>query len=150
MRIKLIVAGLATMFLASLAFADLEPWKDYEVSDSVFLVTAVQVDANMDDAYLEGIKQTWAASNDVAKELGQIVDYRIFRSDLPQSGDFNLLLVIEFANTADLAPNKERYDAFIESWGQANADASTDYAQKNYPGMRKITGDYMMREITLK
>jgi hypothetical protein len=150
MRIKLIVAGLAAMFLASLAFADLEPWKDYEVSDSVYLVTAVQVDANMGDAYLDGIKQTWAASNEVAKELGQIVDYRIFRSDLPQSGDFNLLLVIEFANSADLAPNKERYDAFIEAWGQANADASTDYAQKNYPGIRKITGDYMMREITLK
>ncbi len=150
MRIKPIVAGLAAMFLASLAFADLEPWKDYEVSDSVYLVTAVQVDANMDDASLEGIKQTWAASNEVAKELGQMVDYRIFRSDLPQSGDFNLLLVTEFANSADLAPNKERYDAFIEAWGKANADASTDYAQKNYPGIRKITGDYMMREITLK
>jgi hypothetical protein len=150
MRIKPIVAGVAAMFLASLAFADLEPWKDYEVSDSVFLVTAVQVDANMDDAYLEGIKQTWAASNEVAKELGHIVNYRIFRSDLPQSGDFNLLLVTEFANSVDLAPNKERYDEFIEAWGKANADASTDYAQKNYPGIRKITGDYMMREITLK
>jgi len=51
---------------------------------------------------------------------------------------------------ADLAPNKERYEAFIEAWGQANADASTDYAQKNYPGMRELTGEYMMREITLK
>jgi hypothetical protein len=29
-------------------------------------------------------------------------------------------------------------------------DASTEYAQKNYPGMRKLTGEYMMREITLK
>jgi len=150
MRIKSIVGGFALMFIASVAFADLEPWQDYDVSDAVFLVTAVKVDANMDDAYLEGIKQTWAASNAVAKELGQIEDYFIYRSDLPQSGDFNLLLVIKFANTADLAPNKERYDAFIEAWGQANADASTDYAQKNYPGIRQITGDYMMREITLK
>ncbi len=150
MQIKTIVGGVVLMFLAAVAIADLEPWQDYDVSESVYLVTAVKVDANMDDAYLEGIKQTWAASNDVAKELGQIKDYRIFRSDLPQSGDFNLLLVIEFASTADLAPNKERYDAFIEAWGQANADASTDYAQKNYPGMRTITGDYQMREITLK
>ena len=150
MRIRTIMAGLAVVFLASVAFADLEPWKDYEVSDAVYSVTAVKVDANMGDAYLEGIKQTWAASNEVAKELGQIEDYSIYRSDLPQSGDFNLLLVIKFANTADLAPNKERYDAFIEAWGQANADASTDYAQKNYPAMREITGDYMMREITLK
>ena len=150
MRIKSIVGGLALMFLTSVAFADLEPWQDYDVSDAVYLVTTVKVDANMDDAYLEGIKQTWAASNAVATELGQIEDYKIYRSDLPQSGDFNLLLVIKFANTADLAPNKERYDAFIEAWGQANADASTDYAQKNYPGIRQITGDYMMREITLK
>lgn len=150
MRIKSIFGGLALMALTSVAFADLEPWQDYDVSDAVYLVTTVKVDANMDDAYLEGIKQTWAASNAVAKELGQIEDYKIYRSDLPQSGDFNLLLVIKFANTADLAPNKERYDAFIEAWGQANADASTDYAQKNYPGIRQITGDYMMREITLK
>lgn len=150
MRIKTIMSGLAVAFLASTAFADLQPWKDYEVSDAVYSVTAVKVDANMGDAYLEGIKQTWAASNEVSKELGQIEDYSIYRSDLPQSGDFNLLLVVKFANTADLAPNKERYDAFIEAWGQANADASTDYAQKNYPGMREITGDYMMREITLK
>ena len=150
MHIKSLIGGLALMFLASPVFADLEPWTDYEVSDAVWLVTAVKVDANMGDAYLEGIKQTWAASNEVAKELGQIEEYSIFRSDLENSGSFNLLLVIKFANTADLAPNKERYEAFIEAWGQANADASTDYAQKNYPGMRELTGEYMMREITLK
>ncbi len=150
MRIKSLVGGLALMFLASPVFADLVPWTDYEVSDAVWLVTTVKVDANMGDAYLEGIKQTWAASNEVAKELGQIEEYSIFRSDLENSGSFNLLLVIKFANTADLAPNKERYEAFIEAWGQANADASTEYAQKNYPGMRELTGEYMMREITLK
>ena len=150
MRIKSLIGGLALMFLAAPVFADLEPWTDYEVSDAVWLVTTVKVDANMGDAYLEGIKQTWAASNEVAKELGQIEEYSIFRSDLENSGSFNLLRVIKFANAADLAPNKERYEAFIEAWGQANADASTDYAQKNYPGMRELTGEYMMREITLK
>ncbi len=150
MRIKSIVAGVALIFLTSAAIADLTPWQDYEASDAVYSVTTVKVDPNMGDAYLEGIKQTWAASNEVAKELGQIEDFKIYRSDLPQSGYFNLLLVVKFANTSDLAPNKERYDAFIEAWGQANVDASTDYAQKNYPGMRKITGQYMMREITLK
>lgn len=63
-------------------------------------------DPNMGGAYLEGITQTWAASNAVAKELGQIEDYWIYRSDLPQSGHCNLVLVIKFASTADLAPNK--------------------------------------------
>jgi hypothetical protein len=150
MRMKAMMSGLVVMVLGSVAFGDLEPWQDYEMSDSVWSLTTVKVNPNMGDAYLEGIKQTWAASNAVAKELGQIEDYWIFRSDLPQSGDFNLLLVIKFADTADLAPNKEEYDRFIEAWGRANADASTDYAQKNYPSMREITGEYQLREITLK
>lgn len=150
MRVKAITGGLVLIFLTAVAFADLEPWTDYDISDAVWSVTTVKVDPNMSDAYLEGIKQTWAASNAVAKELGQIEDYWIFRSDLANTGHFNLLLVIKFSNTVDLAPNKERYDRFIEAWGKANADASTEYAQKNYPAMRKITGEYLLREITLK
>ena len=150
MRIKLILI-IATLFTAAgAAFADLEPYKDYDVSDAVWSITTVKVDANMGDAYLEGIKNTWAAGNKVAMELGQIESWSIYRSDLPESGDFNLLLIVKFANTSDLAPNKERYDAFIKAWGKANADASTEYAQKNYPAMRELTGEYLMREITLK
>ena len=150
MRIKLILIIAALFTAAGAAFADLEPYKDYDISDAVWSVTTVKVDANMDDAYLEGIKNTWAAGNKVAMELGQIESWSIYRSDLPQSGDFNLLLIVKFANISDLAPNKERYDAFIKAWGKANADASTEYAQKNYPAMRELTGDYLMREITLK
>ncbi len=128
----------------------MDPYADYDISDAVWSVTTVNVDSNMGDAYLEGIKSTWAAGNEVALKLGQIESYSIFRSDLPDSGDFNLLLIVKFANTSDLGPSKARYEAFMDEWGKAKADASTEYAQKNYPGMRTITGEYLMREITLK
>lgn len=150
MRKKSMLGLIALSLMALPAFADLEPWKDYSASDAVWSVTTVKVHPNMGDAYLEGIKKTWAASNAVAKELGQIEDYWIFRSDLESSGDFNLLLIIKFSNTSDLAPNQEEYKKFIEAWGKATADASTEYAQKNYPAMREITGEYLLREITLK
>ena len=132
------------------AFADLEPYKDYEVSDAVWSVTTVRVHPNMDDAYLEGLKNTWVTGNKVAKDLGQIESWSIFRSDLPQSGDFNLLLVVKFANTSDLAPNKERYDAFMKKFGEDRSKEAIVYAQKNYPALRELTGQYLMREITLK
>jgi len=104
----------------------------------------------MTDAYLEGIRDTWAAGNKVAKELGQIESWSIFRSDLPESGDFNLMLIVKFADSSDLAPNKARYDAFIKAFGEARSKQTTEYAQKNYPAMRKLTGQYLMREVTLK
>ncbi len=150
MRIKLLLTSVTLLTVSAAAFADLEPYKDYDISDAVWSVTTVKVDANMGDAYLEGIKNTWASGNKVALELGQIESWSIYRSDLPQSGDFNLLLIVKFANTSDLAPNKERYDAFMKEFGEGRNKETTEYAQKNYPAMRELTGEYLMREITLK
>ena len=150
MRNKIVLSLFGIVALCGTAFADLDPYADYDLSDAVWSVSTIRVDANMGDAYLEGIKNTWAAGNEIALKLGQIESYSIFRSDLPESGDFNLLLIVQFANSSDLAPNKARYEAFMAEWGKEKADASTEYAQKNYPGMRTITGEYVMREITLK
>ena len=150
MKIRHFIAAASLLTFAVVARADLEPWTDYEVSDQVWSVTTVKVDANMGDAYLEGLKNTWVTGNEVSKRLGQIEDYFIYRSDLPQSGDFNLMLVVRFANTEALAPNKARYEAFMKEFGEEQSKKTTDYAQKNYPGMREITGEYMFRRIDLK
>ena len=150
MRIRSLLALLASFTVSAVAWADLTPWEDYEPSEAVYLVTTVKVDSNMGDAYLEGLRQTWIPGNEAAKEIGQIVDYRIYRSQLPESGDFNLILVVELASAADMQPSQERYEAFIKEFGEQASEESTEYAQQNYPAMREITGSYMMREITVK
>ena len=103
----------------------------------------------MGDDYLEGIKETWVASNKVAKELGQIEDFKIFRSELPQSGDVNLFLVVKFADSSQLEPNKAEYDKFMKAWGEERQQQNREIT-KNYPAMREITGEYLVREITIK
>ena len=150
MRIKSLLSLVAVLVIPGLAMADLTPWEDYEVSDAVWSVTTVKVDSNMGDAYLEGLRETWIPGNKIAMELGQIEDWAIYRSDLPESGDFNLMLVIKFANTEDLAPNKAEYERFMEAFTQELADSTTEYAQKNYPAMRELTGQYLMRKIDIK
>ena len=150
MPTRLIVTAATLLLLAGAARADLEPWKDYELSDQVWTVTTVKVHANLDDAYLEGLKNTWVPSMESLKKLGQIEDYFIYRSELAQSGDFNLMLVVRFADSAALAPNRERYEAFMKEFGEEQSKRSTEYAQENYPAMREITGEYRFRRITLK
>lgn len=145
----LLVAALIAAVTA-VALADLRPWKDYTPSEAVWVVTTVKVDANMGDAYLEGLRRTWVPGNKISKELGHIEDFKIMRSDLPQSGEFNLLLMVKYKNSSMAAPNEARNKAFLEKWGEANADAATEHAQKNYPAMRTLTGSYMMREISMK
>jgi hypothetical protein len=149
MNPKVILLTIAAAFGSTVVYADLEPYKDYSISDAVWSVTAIKVHSNMGDAYLEGLKKTWVESNELARKLGQIEEYHIYRSDLPDSGTFNLLLVVKFKNNEALAPNKARYEAFMKEWGAERNKKTTETAQKDYPGMRDITGEYNMREITL-
>jgi len=148
MRFKTSLLALG-MAVASVAYADLTPWKDYTESDAVWSVTTVKVHSNMGDAYLEGLKATWVASNEIAIKLGQMEEYHIYRSDLPESGNFNLLLVAKFKSNEMLSPNKARYDAFMKEWGEERNKKTTETSQHMYPGMRDITGEYNLREITL-
>jgi len=141
-----------TILLCGFAFnanAQLQPFTDYDISDSVWSVTTVRVDANMGDFYLAGLKETWVKSMRLSKELGNVVDFAIYRSQLPLSGDFNLLLVVEFESGAAMEPSRERYEAFMEKWGEENQKKSEELVQ-DYPSMRTITGQYNVRKIDIK
>jgi hypothetical protein len=149
MRIKLLLATLFLSLFTTTALAQLDPFTDYDISDEVWTITLVQVDPNLGDDYLEGLRDTWVAANKVAMELGQISGFKILRSQLPQSGHANLFLMVKYPNSDALDPNREEYDKFMKAWGEAN-EAKTREITKNYPAMRKITGEYLVREITLK
>jgi len=149
MQLKLLLTALLLCLFSTAALAQLEPFTDYDISDELWNITTIKVDPNMGDDYLEGLRDTWVASNKIAMELGQIEDFMIFRSQVPASGDANLFLVVKFANSDSLDPNKEEYDKFMKAWGEANQAKSREIT-KNYPGMRKITGEYITRKITIK
>ena len=134
--------------LSAPASAQLKPYTDYTVTDSVSNMTTVKVKENMVEDYLQGIRNTWAASNDAAIKLGQMKSYNVYVSDLPNSGEFNVMLVTNFANTSDLAPNRARYEAFMRDWGSRNEAATRTTTTTVYPNIRTITGEYLMREVT--
>lgn len=151
MRKLFITPILALLMLQPLdASAQLTPWTDFEPGEEIYNVTMVKVNPNMILDYMEGLTKTWVVANEIAKELGHIKDYAIYQSELPQSGDFNLMLVVEFASTEDLAPSKARYEEFMKKMGESRSDEISDFAQKNYPSMREITGEYNLRKINLK
>jgi len=135
---------------ASPASAQLQPWQDYEASDSVWIVTHVDLDPGTLGIYLEGLKSTWIAANEVAKELGQIKDYAIYSNQFGAADEFDLVLVVELEGTEDLAPNRERYEKFLEAYGQANIDKANDTVLELYNKIRKIKGTYLLRKITVK
>lgn len=149
MKLFRLITGVLLAGSMSIAAADLEPWTDYDLSEGVSNVTTVKVDSNRIDTYLEGLSKTWAPANEVAMELGQIEGYSIYVSELPNSGDFNVVLVVNMKDASALQPTKERYEAFMKAWGEEN-QATNDEIVPTYPGIRTIVGEYLVREVTFK
>lgn len=136
--------------VAAPATAQLKVWEDYEVSDAVWSLTMVKLDPGTQDIYLEGLKSTWVAANEVAKSLGHVEYYAIHANQAVARGAFDLLLVIKFPSTEVMGPSRERYNAFMEAWGNENQEASNEKVLELYNEIREIQGEYMTREITIK
>ena len=147
---KILIALLSIVFSFSLQAKDrLEVYKDYDLGTEIKSVTTIKVDPNMRDVYLAGLQQSWVKAVKLQKELGFIKDWKIYGSDLPNSGEFNILLVVSFNSSADLEPSKTKYDAFMKKWSEADEKMSNEISAK-YPEVRTLTGEYQMREIMMK
>ena len=144
------VMTLGLLMFTTPASAQLQPWEDYEASDSVWIITHVDLDPGTFNIYLEGLKSTWIAANEVAKELGQIKDYGIYANQFGGADEFDLLLVVEMESTDDIAPNRERYEEFLEAYGQANIDKGNETVLELYNKIRRIQGNYLLRKIDVK
>ncbi|PMG31910.1 hypothetical protein BCU94_06980 [Shewanella sp. 10N.286.52.C2] len=149
MKYIVLIIGLCSLLFAVSSQAELEIYKDYDIGKEVTSMTTVRIDPNMEDVYLEGLRESWVKAVRLQKELGYIKDWKIFASELPQSGEFNMVLMVMFENSADLEPNQEKYKNFMKSWGQANQDNSRKIT-KTYPNVRTLTGEYRLREIIMK
>ena len=144
------VMTLGLAVFATPASAQLQPWEDYEASDSVWIVTHVDLDPGTFGIYLEGLKSTWIAANEVAKELGQIEDYAIYSNQFGGADEFDLVLVVQMASTDDIAPNRQRYEEFLEAYGKANIDQANETVLELYNKIRRIQGNYLLRRIDVK
>jgi hypothetical protein len=145
----LIGSGIAAAALAFAvpAAAQAEIYKDYVPADKVIEMTLVKVDEGQADTYLAGLRRTWAGANEVQKKLGFISNYGIYAVPYGD-GSFNVVLIVEFPNTAATGPDKKRYLDFLEAYGKANIDAGNKTQIELYNKIRKIQGTYLLREVT--
>lgn len=146
------IAGLAvagsTLAMATPAAAEIRPFEDYEVSDAVYEMVTVDIDAGEWETYLENLRATWVAGNETAKRLGHIEDYAIYTNMNGEGEAFDLLLVTKFAKTADMGPSKKRYAEFMEAYGADNEARGERTVREVYNKIRRLTGSYHVREVT--
>ena len=142
--------ALICLVVTSPAFGQLDYGEDFTASDAVYQVVHVKVASNMVPYYLEGIKQTWAAANDLSIELGHLERYAVYSNVLTDNGDYNLTLVSEYKDLAQYDKGRTDFRTFEKEWEKRLPEEKQEAIVKTYPNMRTIVGEYLLRRIEFK
>ena len=130
-------------------FAQAEMWKDYSPSEEVTELVVIDVKANYVDDYLMQIKKTWVRAMEIQKEMGHIVDYGIWTSNVSDSP--NVFLTATYKNMAAMQGSEERYDAVTEAMRAISmSDDEQDSMAKGYEDIREMVDYKLLRRITYK
>ena len=139
-----VIAGFA-FTVVSLCFAQSDaPYNE----GPVWQLTMVKVKAGMGDDYLKMLAKIYKSTNEEAKKQGVIMDYKILLGDAANAQDFDILLMQQVQNMAALDGLRDKLDP-IDKKVIGSEEVQRQGAIKRME-VREITGNKLMREITLK
>ena len=125
----------------------------WTVGESVYQISTIDLEPNVDAQYLNQMKRTWENNMKVFKAEGIVEEYHIFKSINQYDGDFDLMLMVKYKNLAVFDSNPKNN----KKWDKAEAKArdvisrdQTNQITGTFPKMRTILDQKLMREITFK
>ena len=126
--------------------------EDYTFNGEVHNISTVKVAPNRIGHYLAGLSRSWVTANEIAMEMGLMHDYKIYVSELPNGGDFNVMLVTTFENPAQrtLLDDPTRAAEFDRRVEERLSESETFEITEGYTQIRSIVGDYLMREVQME
>jgi len=132
--------------------ASLTYGEDYTVSPEIHSVTMIKVAPNRIDHYLAGIERSWVRAMEIGREMGLNKGHVIYVSELPSSGDFNVVLLVMFENAAqrEKLNDPQVAAAFDRKVEETMSEQESFEVTEGYTQIRDIVGEYMMREVKLK
>ena len=141
---------LLTLFVAITTLIA-QPRETWNVGESVYVISTIDLEPNVDAQYLNQMKRTWGNNMDVFVAEGLVEEYHIFQSVNQYDGDFDLLLMVKYKNLAMLDSNKKNNKRWDDAQAKARKKLSLQKSNEittTFPKMRTILDQKMMREIT--
>mgnify|MGYP001326104416 CR=1 FL=1 len=123
----------------------------WDASESVYAVSTIDLEPNIDAQYLNQLKRTWYNNMEVFKSEGLIEEFHIYKSINQYDGDFDLLLLVKYKNLAILDSNPKNNKIWKKAQDKARKVISQEEQQNitaTFPKLRTILDQKFMREIS--
>jgi hypothetical protein len=144
-KLQIVALAALSLGIASLCSAQSDaPFTE----GSVWNITMVKVKPGLGDQYLKGLAKTLKGTLDEAKKQNFIISYKILLGDAATPQDFNILVMVESKNMAALDNAREKFDPITKKVVGSTEEQEKTAVQRLE--IREITGNKLMREITLK
>ena len=114
---------------------------------TIWTVTMIQMTSGMDQKYLQYLDTSFKKSEDAQVKAGFMKSYKILRT-LDDSGEWNLLILREYASLAALETNVEKADALRQQSDGADQAQMQGYEDRSK--YRTVVGTKYARELILK
>jgi hypothetical protein len=118
------------------------------IEGPVWVLTMIKTKAGLSDEYFKQISGTVKPVYDQEKKEKIILDYKILTGDAMGQHDFDILILVEYANMAALDGLRDKMDPILAKV-MGSEEPPRDLAVKRLD-IREILGTKTMREITLK
>ena len=123
----------------------------WDASESVYAVSTIDLEPNIDAQYLNQLKRTWYNNMEVFKSEGLIEEFHIYKSINQYDCDFDLLLLVKYKNLAILDSNPKNNKIWKKAQDKARKVISQEEQQNitaTFPKLRTILDQKFMREIS--
>jgi|GEM_PF-6924068 hypothetical protein len=107
-------------------------------SKSVWAVDFVRTRPGQSARYLVSVHQNWARARNYAQRAGYILSYKAYLTRADSAGDFDVLLLTEYADSASYARREENFDKIFKQYLPVRPNARDT---------RDIRFDKLLREV---
>lgn len=119
-------------------------------SGTVWTLSTIRIDANMDEEYLKRLSKTWKATMDEAKKEQLILNYKVLFGTAANPDDYNLLLMVEFSSLGSMDPDPAKDAKWKAITDRVETNPNYKDIIQTYGKIRQWFGQKVMREIFLK
>ena len=145
---RLLVKGvLAGLLAAAIATPVIGQVHKYFTPGTVWTVTMIRIAPGMDQMYMEYLDGSFKKAEDAQVKAGFQKSYKILRM-LDDGGEWNLLIMREYASLAAIEANEEKADALSQK------NIGTDQVQmqgyQDRSKYREVVATKYAREVILK
>lgn len=141
---KVLLVG---MLAAAAAMPVMGQVHKYFTPGTVWTVTMVRMAPGLDQMYMQYLDGQFKTSEDAQVKAGLEKSYKILRT-LDDGGEWNLLILREYASLAAIEANEEKVDALAQQTEGSNQVQMQGYQDRSK--YREIVGTKFAREVILK